>query len=154
VELEDVVKGEICISNGIVTVIGSVNMSGRELTEIPWEFGSVTGDFDCSNNRITSLRNSPSDIGGNFNCSSNLLKTLEFSPRFVKGDVYLGRNKFESLRGMSLFVTENVAGTGGGFKDIKVPDELVMIIEKLMLSVPRKRLNSIKERLRRVVEEE
>ncbi len=72
--------------NLIVDVDGDVDLSNKNLTSIPIQFGKVTGDFYCSGNKLTSLRGSPYTIRGDFSCSNNKLTTLEGAPQSVGGD--------------------------------------------------------------------
>ena len=71
--------------DGSIDVNGSVNLSGRGLTELPLTFNKVNGGFYCSNKQLTSLKGCPRWIGGNFSCSNNRLSSLEFSPDYIGG---------------------------------------------------------------------
>lgn len=67
-------------SNGLLDVNGGVDLSNRELEQIPYKFGKVIEKFNCSNNYLTSLKGSPKYLAGSFICSNNLLTSLEHSP--------------------------------------------------------------------------
>ena len=71
--------------DGSIDVNGSVNLSGRGLTELPLTFNKVNGGFYCSNNQLTSLKGCPRWISGGFRCGYNQLTSLEFSPDYVGG---------------------------------------------------------------------
>lgn len=94
-----------------VDVKGPVNISRKGLTEIPIQFGTVVGEFDCCKNKLTSLAGCPKSmkLSGNlvsFNCSENKLTTLDVLPKFPKdGDglnFNCSKNKLTTLKGYSL----------------------------------------------------
>ena len=76
------------IVDGLVNVLGDVNISGRKLTKIPVKFGRVGGNFYCYNNQLTSLEGAPREVKGNFHCHWNQLTSLEGAPREVKGNFH------------------------------------------------------------------
>lgn len=88
------------ISNEEISVDGSVNLSDRGLTELPYKFALVTGNFDVSGNKLTSLKNCPREVRGDFDASNNKLTTLEGSPSIVKGGYMASDNKLTSLDGL------------------------------------------------------
>ena len=49
-----------------IDVDGNVNLFRRSLTELPIQFGTVTGSFNCVDNVLTSLHGSPKYVGGDF----------------------------------------------------------------------------------------
>ena len=59
--------------DGSIDYSGDVDLSEKNLKEIPFKFNKVSGDFDCENNSLTSLKGSPQEVGGSFGCSSNQL---------------------------------------------------------------------------------
>jgi hypothetical protein len=80
-------------SDGLVDVQGDVYLNNKGLTELPLQFGKVTGDFSCGYNLLTSLKGSPNRVVRSFNCSDNRLTSLEFCPSLVGGYFYcLGNN--------------------------------------------------------------
>ena len=85
------------INDGVVDVDGNVDLSRRDLTELPLNFGRVTGVFDCSYNKLTTLKGSPKYVGKNFYCINNELTSLEFGPIEVGADFYCSDNKLTSL---------------------------------------------------------
>lgn len=52
---------------------------------IPYEFGEVSGDFDCHSKLLTSLYNAPRKVGGSFHASYNPIDSLEDGPKWVGG---------------------------------------------------------------------
>jgi hypothetical protein len=80
------------ICDGVVHVVGDVDIYNSELTRIPVQFGYVSGNFHCSHNKLTSLEGCPSEVGGGFYCSFNNLTSLEGGPSEVGGDFYCRYN--------------------------------------------------------------
>ncbi len=72
-------------SDGSIDVNGSVDLSFKNLTQLPLTFNKVSGYFYCSYNNLTSLKGSPRWVGGWFDCDHNNLTSLEFSPDYVGG---------------------------------------------------------------------
>ena len=106
--------------DGSIDVDGSVNLSGRVLTELPLTFNKVSGYFNCGDNNLTTLKGSPRWIGGYFYCSRNKLTSLEFSPDYVDGyfdceyndltenycDTEIGKCFYTSLKQDGLIIDE------------------------------------------------
>lgn len=61
-----------------VDVAGTVDISEKELVNIPIKFGVVTGNFICSNNKLTSLKNIPNRCD-NILCDNNCLEYLDLT---------------------------------------------------------------------------
>ncbi len=101
------IKNYIINSDGTIDVDGDVNFHKKRLTNIPFKFGKVTGDFDCSVNKLESLEGSPYEVGGAFFCYHNRLKSLIGSPTDVGDDFNCAYNKLKSLEGMPLEVGNN-----------------------------------------------
>ena len=72
--------------DGSTDVDGNVDLSFKDLTELPLTFNRITGNFNCGYNRLTSLEYSPRWVDGWFSCFNNELNSLEFSPEYVGGD--------------------------------------------------------------------
>ena len=82
--IEDIIKGTYTTNkDGSIDVDGSVWLNGNKLTEIPFKFNKVTGNFYCYDNYLTSLKNCPRWIGGGFSCWNNNLTTLDYFPDYV-----------------------------------------------------------------------
>jgi hypothetical protein len=69
--------------DGSIDVVGDVNLSFNDLTELPLVFNKVTGYFDCGMNKLTTLKGCPRYVGDYFSCINNQLTSLEFSPDYV-----------------------------------------------------------------------
>ena len=61
--------------NGKVNVQGDVDISGKKLTSIPVQFGTVSGSFYCYSNDLTSLVGAPQEVGRGFYCANNKFKS-------------------------------------------------------------------------------
>ena len=83
----------------IVDVKGSVHLSGKNLTEIPFQFGTVIR-FDCSHNKLITLKGCPKKVYKGFYCYNNQLETLDGSPHYVGGYFECYDNKLKSLKGI------------------------------------------------------
>lgn len=79
-----------------VDIFGSLDLSSKNLTKLPFQFGEIHGSFSCSDNHLSSLKNAPKIVRGNFICKDNKLKSLDFSPIEVYGN-YVASNSEESL---------------------------------------------------------
>jgi hypothetical protein len=66
--------------DGSVDVNGDVDISHRNLIQIPIEFNVVHGNFNCSRNNLNTLKGCPKYIHGGFNCSNNLLWDFKYFP--------------------------------------------------------------------------
>ena len=98
--LKKCVKGTYTINDdGSIDVEGSVNLSRKKLTKIPFKFRNVSGGFYCNNNQLTSLKGSPNTVGGGFYCYFNQLTSLEGAPNNVGGGFYCYNNKLTTLEG-------------------------------------------------------
>jgi hypothetical protein len=93
----DVYDYDLC--DGVVHVVGDVNIAYRGLTSIPVQFGYVSGEFICADNVLDSLEGCPSEVGGGFYCSSNKLTSLEGGPNEVGGNFNCINNNLTSLEG-------------------------------------------------------
>ncbi|MFW6130870.1 MAG: hypothetical protein ACOC56_06750, partial [Atribacterota bacterium] len=66
-----------------VDVDENVDLSHRNLTEMPIQFNKVNGTFYCTYNQLTSLVGAPKKVFGYFYCSNNKLTSLEGAPEKV-----------------------------------------------------------------------
>ena len=74
--------------------------SNRQITELPVQFGKVTGNFSINNcSNLKSLKGSPRSVGGNFDCRSCMLESLDGAPEEVGGFFHCGYNVLTSLEG-------------------------------------------------------
>ena len=82
----------------IINVTGTVDLSSTDtLKEIPWKFGTVSGDFYCIPYPLESLKNCPTRVEGSFWCVDNKLKSLKYCPKFVGKDFHCESNDLTSL---------------------------------------------------------
>lgn len=79
--------------NGKLNVKGDVDLGSLRLQRLPFEFGVVTGSFNCYNNNLTNLEGSPSEVGGDFACNNNKLTSLKGAPTKVRGYFNCYNNK-------------------------------------------------------------
>lgn len=86
-------------SDRTIDIDGDIDLSHRNLKQLPFRFGKVTGTFDCSFNYLTNLIGSPSDVGDNFYCNNNNLSSLEGCPTEVGGHFDCSVNHLDSLKG-------------------------------------------------------
>jgi len=66
-----------------IDVYESVNLSRRDLLEIPLKFRQVDGWFSCRENQLTTLVGCPERVNGHFTCDHNKLQNLEGCPKYV-----------------------------------------------------------------------
>lgn len=79
--------------NFVVDIKGSINICDKKLTSLPFQFGNVTGFFDCSHNQLTSLQHCPYSVG-RFYCSHNQLTSLQYYPLKIHGEFHCHHNPF------------------------------------------------------------
>ena len=86
-------------SDGSYDVKGSVDLSDKGWTKLPWKFRRVGEDFFCDNNLLTTLEGAPQHVGGDVFCTNNRLTTLEGAPQHVDGSFYCDYNQLITLKG-------------------------------------------------------
>ena len=64
-----------------VDIEWSVDLSYKNLKELPVQFEKVGMDFSCSNNQLKSLKGAPQKVGGDFFCYNNQLKSI---PKWIE----------------------------------------------------------------------
>ena len=70
--------------DGIVDVYSSVLLCDCEDTELPIQFGKVSGRFNCSRSYLTSLKGIPYFVELGFDCSGTELESLHGIDKRVK----------------------------------------------------------------------
>ena len=85
--------------DGSIDVEGNVDLRGKKLTKIPFNFGKVSGNFSCHNNQLTTLEGAPNNVGGCFYCYCNQLTSLEGAPNTVGGYFECSNNQLTTLEG-------------------------------------------------------
>jgi hypothetical protein len=93
------IKNYVIHDNLTVDVMGNVNINNKNLNELPFQFGIVTGSFYCNNNNLTSLRGSPYEVTGDFNCMGNILHSLKDCPINIHKNFYCAYNPIKTLKG-------------------------------------------------------
>ncbi len=88
--LKNCVNGKYTINDDrTIDVSGSVDLSGENLTNIPFKFRNVSGNFYCGDNKLKNLYGSPVNVDGEFWCRWNYqLTSLDGAPNKVGGDFY------------------------------------------------------------------
>ena len=89
------------INNGLVDVNTHINLRYKKLTELPLNFGTINGNFDCNSNELTTLKGCPKIINGFFSCSFNRLTSLENGPSEVDGFYSATDNYLTDLVGLA-----------------------------------------------------
>lgn len=85
--------------NLTVDVDGDVDLSNKNLTHLPVQFGTVTGSFMCQNNELPSLNGTPHTVGRLFNCNDNSITSLEYGPKTIGTSYGCSNNLLTSLKG-------------------------------------------------------
>lgn len=81
------IKKSVINDDLTVDVNGNVILCHQKITEFPFKFGVISGDFNCRDNKLESLKNSPNQVNGSFNCSENKLTSLDCCPEKI-GDSF------------------------------------------------------------------
>ena len=102
-------------TDGAIDVDGDVDLSNKNLKELPVKFRNVSGAFSCSHNNLTTLVGSPQSVSGYFWCSDNKLTTLVGAPRLVSGHFWCRINKLTTLEGAPKLVGGDFSCYGNPF---------------------------------------
>lgn len=94
--------------NLIVDVFEDVDLSLRNLTEIPLKFGIIKGDFNCYKNLLTSLVGSPTHVIGDYNCSENKLNNFLGISKKIEGSLNCSYNDIKSFEGLSEYISDDM----------------------------------------------
>ena len=145
--LKKCVKGTYTINDdGSIDVDGAVNLSNRNLTKIPFNFGKVSGNFSCHYNQLTSLKGSPNIVGGDFYCYFNQLTSLEGAPNNVGGIFSCNNNQLASLDG----APNNVGGNFSCYDNPNLPySELFKIVDNVKGNIYYSSLYAPEDKIRR-----
>lgn len=87
-----------------VDVNEDVDLGFSGITEIPFKFGKVNGNFNVESCELVSLLNSPNEVKGYFKCSKNRLTSLEYLPKKIDKSIYLDSNHLTNLDGLNFDV--------------------------------------------------
>ena len=113
-----------------VDVDGNVDISSKNLTSIPIQFGKVTGNFYCHNNKLTSLEYCPTHIGVDFYCDNNQLTSLEHCPTHVGGN--FSCDKINMSEEVQLWL---IAKQVEGMRKINNPIEKAIALHKMLWEI-------------------
>ena len=83
---------------GEVHVQGRVQLT-KSMDQIPIQFATVSGDFQCVGKSLTTLKGAPREVGRHFQCSYNNLKDLKYAPHTVGAGFFCQQNPLVSLEG-------------------------------------------------------
>ena len=91
------IKNYTINSKGEIDVNGDVSFTNRNIKDLPFKFGTITGFFSLTSNpNLTSLKNCPNIVGGWFSCDGcTSLDSLEGYPKEIGGYFYCRRCKRE-----------------------------------------------------------
>ena len=101
--------------DSIVDVTGHVNIRDLNEPSFPFQFGKVTGTFDCNYGNITSLIGAPESVGvgcagiytgGGFSCHSTMVSSLQGAPQYVNGSFSCYGTNIISLTGVDKIIKQ------------------------------------------------
>lgn len=119
------VENYIIHDNLIVDVNGSVDISGRNLSYLPVQFGIVYNNFYAYNNSLSSLEGFPYKIYGKLSCQENMINSLKFCPNQIGGKIDFSENFILSLKGFPKVIRNNSENILSFFEN---PIELLLIL--------------------------
>jgi hypothetical protein len=102
-----IVQGDAHVDaqTGVVDVKGHVFLNPKKIvSQLPVQFGHVTGHFHCHKNQLNTLLGCPTRVTESFCCAQNQLQTLEGAPDYVRGNFQCNGNPLKSLQGAPDFV--------------------------------------------------
>ena len=62
----------------LLDVDGDVDLSNKELGKLPFNFGKVSGYFDCSDNQLETLEGAPKIVKGKILVDDNLISQIYY----------------------------------------------------------------------------
>ena len=95
-----IIHGDVHVDpqTGVVDVQGSVTLNPKKIvSQLPVQFGRVSGHFHCHKNQLITLHGAPSHVTYNFSCAVNKLQSLDGAPIYVGGDFTCIMNPLKSL---------------------------------------------------------
>lgn len=102
-----IIHGEVHVDaqTGIVDVQGSVTLNPKKIvSQLPVQFGRVTGNFHCHKNQLVTLQGAPTHVTESFSCAVNQLQSLDGAPSHVRGNFSCNDNPLKSLQGAPEYV--------------------------------------------------
>jgi hypothetical protein len=109
-----------------VDVKNDVFLNNLTLNYFPFQFGVVSGNFQCINSKLKSLKGSPTKINGFFQVYNNELTNLDYFPINVDGSISISKNKIKSLKGLPNKVFEDLDISENPIKTLKHCPEMVL----------------------------
>jgi hypothetical protein len=100
----------------VVDVDEHIRINDKELTQFPFQFGVVKGDFWASFIPLCSLKGSPREVQGNFDVSYTQITSLEYCPEIITQDFNAVRNNIQNLN----FTPKKVDVLSLGFNKMKL----------------------------------
>ncbi len=82
----------------ILNVSENVDISDKNLLEIPISFYEIKKNFYCGFNKLKTLKGSPVIVIEDFVCKNNKLVSLEYSPRYIGGTFDCNNNKIVDFK--------------------------------------------------------
>lgn len=103
-KIEDIIKHGTKYElndEGKYIVYGDVDISNFNITELPFSFKMVKGNFECNHGKFTTLKGFPEIIYGGLNLENNDLENLDYFPKKIRGSyINLSNNKLTNIIGM------------------------------------------------------
>ena len=100
------IKNYTINDKGEIDVNGNVDLSYKDIEELPYKFGEINGYFDIDYcKKLISLKNCPHKVVGYFSCDECVkINLLEMCPREVGGDFFCRhcKQKFTKEKILSL----------------------------------------------------
>ena len=97
-----------------VDVNSRVDLSFKDLKDVPIKFNKIEGDFNCGWNNLTNLQGCPKVVNGYFYCNKNKLTNLLGCPEVIHGEFNCSENKLSNfeyfpkeINGNSIFLHSN-----------------------------------------------
>lgn len=115
--------------NLVVHIHDDVRLANQSLNELPFQFGHITGNFNCCDNQLTSLEGSPISVSGVFDCSHNQLTSLKGAPSIVDS-FYCDYNQLTSLK----FLPKKLRNLGCSHNLLTSLKDTTLILENLNAS--------------------
>ena len=121
--------------NLVVDVAGDVILYNNQLTELPFQFGTVTGSFYLHSNFLTSLQHCPTTVMEDFVCSDNFLTSLQYAPTTIGKTFICHNNPFIVTEENEESWLQAIKNDQEVYWYIKKPTELLTTFYKVLYAV-------------------
>lgn len=108
-----------------VDVDNDVDLSEKELEEIPIQFNNIIGSFNISNNYLNSLIGSPRRVSDSFIAFSNYLENLKYFPKIVGQNIHLEDNELKILEYLPKIIRGNLSAENNKIIAFLNPPKLI-----------------------------